>query len=456
MARPRTLLTFLPALASTAALLAAACVPAPAAAPPGAPLAGAQSGKAFPAPIPPGKQVTITFENYNLASAGIGREATLKMIAEFNQQFPNIQVETKATGSQEIFPSIQAQLAAGNPPDLAQLLLREWDLNVENLPVQTLADIVPPDELQAHLNGQYPIHPRAVKLTERNGKLQGLSYVFSTPTLFYNADLFTAAGLDPDRPPKTWDEVKAAGKQIKDRTGNDGLYAACIELDWCTQAIMLSNGGRVMSEGRGKITWGDPASVEVFRFWQSMVQDGAHARLSEKDATAAFQAGKMGMFLQTSAVQGSFLKAASGKWELKATGMPSFGDKPPVPTNSGSALAILASDPEKQRAAWELMKFLTSERAFTIITEEIGYLPLRTGIIDDPKYLKDWVARNPQILPNIEQMDNLAPSLSFPGQNHLQIRKLFLSSVQEVLFEGADPESSFRDSQTRAQALMPS
>ena len=164
----------------------------------------------------------ITFENYNLASAGIGRDATLKMLQEFGEQHPNIKVETKGTSSDNMFPSIQAEVAAGNPPDIAQLVLREWDLNVETLPVKALTDLIPPDELQQHINSTYPIHPKAVQLTVRNGKMQGLPYVFSTPTLFYNADLFAAAGLDPEHPPKTWDEVEAAGKQIKERTGNPG------------------------------------------------------------------------------------------------------------------------------------------------------------------------------------------------------------------------------------------
>ena len=177
-------------------LTVAACTPTP---PAGAPSAnagpasasGQAAAKAAPPaptaylpPLPADKQVTIKFENYNLASAGLGRDATLKMIADFEKSHPNIKVETKATGSQEIFPSVQAQMVAGDPPDLAQLLLREWDLNVEFLQPQDLRQIVSPDELNAHLQGEYPLHPRGLKLTERNGKLQGLAYVFSTPTLF--------------------------------------------------------------------------------------------------------------------------------------------------------------------------------------------------------------------------------------------------------------------------------
>jgi len=414
----------------------------------------AGAATSYPPPIPADKRVTIRFENYNLASAGLGRDATLKMIAEFEQRFPNIKVETKATGSQEIFPSIQAQIVAGDPPDIAQLLLREWDLNVEFLQPQVVTDIVPPEEWEAHLQGEYPLHPRGVKLTERDGKIQGLAYVFSTPTLFYNANLFRQAGLDPATPPKTWEEVKAAGEQIKQRTGTDGVYIGCIELDWCTQGLLYSAGGRVMDESRNRVTFADAPSVEWFRFWQSMVKVGAHPNLSEQQATEAFQAGKLAMLLQTSAVQSSLLSAAKGKFEVRATGQPAFGSRTVVPVNSGSALAILAKEPEKQRAAWELMKFLTSERAFTIITSEIGYLPLRTGIVDDDRYLKNWSNRS-LILPNLEQMQNLESTYSYPGQNHLQIRKLFLTAVQEILFEGKDPEKTLQDAQTRAQDLMP-
>lgn len=438
-------------------LLLVACVPgAPSAAT--GPASGGTGKAASPAylpPLPTDRQITIKFENYNLASAGLGRDATLEMIASFEAAHPNVKVETKATGSEEMFPSIQAQLVAGDPPDIAQLVLREWDLNIEFLQPHDLKLLVPPDELAAHLQGQYPFHPRAVKLTERNDKLQGLSYVFSTPTLFYNANLFKQAGLDPEKPPQTWEQAKQAGLQIKEKVpGAEGVFIQCIELDWCTQGLIRSNDGRVMSEDRTKIMFGEPATIEVMTYWQGMVQAGAHPKLAEKDAVAAFQAGKLGMLLTTSAQQSSLLKGAEGKFTVRATGQPSFGDKPSIPVNSGSGLAILATDPVRQRAAWELMKHLTSEQAFTIITTKIGYLPLRTGITEDDKYLKTW-PNLPLIRSNLQQLERLEPSYSYPGQNALQIRKLFLTAIQEILLNGKDPKATMQEAQTRAQDLMP-
>jgi multiple sugar transport system substrate-binding protein len=139
---------------------------------------------------------------------------------------------------------------------------------------------------------------------------------------------------------------------------------------------------------------------------------------------------------------------------LRSAGMPAFGSKPVKPTNSGAGLGILATDPLKQRAAWELVKFLTSERAYNIITAGMGYLPLRPGLIRDERYLKSW-AQQSLILPNLEQLDGLEASTAYPGDNHVQIRDIFLKTQQAVLLQGADPERSWREAQARAQELMP-
>ena len=397
--------------------------------------------------------VTIRFENYNLASAGLGRDATLKLLQQFEAANPLITVETTATSSEEMFPSLQAQVVAGNAPDLAQLLLREWDQNIENLPVVDLGVAIGADEVAAHLGGDLPVHPRAAALTVRDGITYGLPYVFSTPTLFYNADLFREAGLDPDDPPATWDEVAAAAQAVADRTDAGGLYIACIEIDWCTQGIVRSNGGRVMAADRSAVTWADEPSIEVYEFWQDMVESGAHVDMTAADAGDAFAAGTIGMLLNTSAVQSSLLAASDGVWDLRATGMPTFGDQPAVPVNSGSGLGILTDDPLRQRAAWELMKFLTSADAMQIITTEMGYLPLRPDMVDDPAYLADWEHRD-LITPNLAQLDELEPSLSFPGQNALQIRDLYLDSLERVLFDGADAEETFMASQAQAEELV--
>jgi multiple sugar transport system substrate-binding protein len=135
--------------------------------------------------------------------------------------------------------------------------------------------------------------------------------------------------------------------------------------------------------------------------------------------------------------------------------MPSFGAKPTKPTNSGSAVVILSEDPTKQRAAWELMKFLTSERGYTVIQSKIGYLSLRPSIVNDARYLKEWYAANPLAKANLEQLDRLEPWVAFPGTNYVGMRDIMMKAVENVVLNGDDPATTLKAAQERASALLP-
>lgn len=440
-------------LAAMVLLFVAGCVV------PAQPPTPASTPSGYPPPLAPDQKVTISFTNYNVAQAGIGKEATEQLVNEFMQQHPNIDVQFRPVISSDITTKTQAEVVAGNPPDLAQLIMADVEFVAHDLGAKPLDSIVPNEEFQTYVKGEYPLHPRGLKLAELDGRLYGIPYVFSTPVLFYNADMFRKAGLDPDAPPTTWQQVKAYGQQIKQRTGNLGIDIACMgagAADWCWQALVLSDGGRVLSEDRNTLMFGEEGSIGAASMWQDLVQAGVHPSSITTDFVGdGFGAGKVGMYLQTSAVQSALLAASAGKWELRTAMMPSFGDKPAKPTNSGSALFILSNDPQKQRAAWELMKYLTSEHGYAIIQSKIGYLPLRPGIVDDPKYLKDWVAQNPLVLPNLKQLDELEPWVGFPGPNYATIRTTMMKAVESVVMGGADAASTLQDAQARASQMMP-
>jgi multiple sugar transport system substrate-binding protein len=161
------------------------------------------------------------------------------------------------------------------------------------------------------------------------------------------------------------------------------------------------------------------------------------------------------MYVETSALQNAILAASKDKFEVRDAKMPAFAGKPVVPTNSGSALFIFSTDPAKQRAAWEFVKFVTSERGYTIITSKIGYLPLRPAIVDDPQYLQGWVKDHPLVQPNLEQLKNLQPWVSFPGPNYRQVVKTMMDAVQQAIYGTDDAQKILSDAQTQAQAFMP-
>ncbi|MCZ7449281.1 ABC transporter substrate-binding protein [Agrobacterium rhizogenes] len=402
------------------------------------------------------KPVTITFYNYNLASAGIGAEATKKLIGEFMAANPNVKVEGVAVPAQDMASRLQSDMAAGKAPDVAQVIFDGLAFSADNLGAVTLEDTVPQNELADHFAGMIPA---GIKLGQLGGKTYALAYTFSTPVLFYNADLFRKAGLDPDQPPKTWEQVKAAAVAIRGKTGAQGFNGAlagggAAGFDWALQGLLQSNGGSVLSADRKTITFGEPAAVQAISMLRDLHETGAYQNMPNDVMIETMKSGQLGMVLNTSAQQNSLIKGAAGKFELRATQMPGFADRPSTPTNSGSGLMIFSQEPPKQRAAWELMKFLTSKRGYTVITSEIGYLPLRPDIVDDPQYLGEWVKQNPMVRPNLAQLERLHQWVAFPGQNYRQITKILLDATETAVFGKADVAETMKAAQAQAQGLV--
>ena len=396
--------------------------------------------------------VTLSFYNYNLASAGIGRDATLELIAQFEKANPLVKVEPIAAPSNEVLSRVQADMVAGIDVDVAQLVFRDLIYAADELGAVALDDLAG-EELVEHAEG---FVPQGLALGEVDGKTYGLAYVFSTPVMFINRDLFRAAGLDPDQPPRTWEDVKTAGMAINRKTGKHGFFPGAYgpaDGTFVYQSIVMSNGGKVRDGN--KLTFADEDQADAVAMLRDLMDSGAHARIDVGAHLETFQSGNLGMFLYTSAVLNRLEQASKGNFELGLAPMPAFGERPTAPTNSGSAVFMFSQDPVKQRAAWEFMKFLTSDEAYTIITSRIGYLPLRPAIVDDERYLKDWLAANPKYQANLEQLDRLTPNVAFRGPNYRQVENMMKDAMTEAVFGEGDPHEVLRTAQELAQPLMP-
>jgi multiple sugar transport system substrate-binding protein len=401
------------------------------------------------------EEVTLSFYSYILGNALAGQGAQ-KLIDEFEAANPNIHIEGVPVPVGDLLSRVQADVAAGTPPDVAQLGFGWMDLIANGfgaVPLETLASKEEWNDNFANFSAN------GLELGKYNDHTYGLAFTFSTPVLFYNANLFREAGLDPEKPPTTWAEVERAALQIKEKTGAEGFHFSGLSPttgDWIIQSLIGSNGGAVLSDDRKQLQFDSPETIGAIQMWRGLVDSGAHDKMNDNEAMETMSQGKLGMFVMTSAVQGSLMKGAEGTgWELRAAEMPAFEGKPTTPTNSGSALFILSKDPAKQKAAWEFLKFVTSERGYSIITSEIGYLPLRTSILDDPKYLKDWAAEHPLIQPNIRQLERLTPAVAFPGSNFSQIATILMNAVQTSVLTDSDVAKTMQDAQAEAQKLMP-
>lgn len=442
-------------MAGTAALSLAACS--------GTSQAGTSANAQIIPELAADQKVEIVFESYNLGSAGVWEDTINGLISDFEAENPNIDVTGQspqgggAAGSNTV-SSVQTQLLAGSVPDVAQLTFDSLDFAATQLGANPITDLVGQEAIDEHFAGEHPFHENARTLADWDGKTYGIPYVFSTPVLFYNATQLQEAGLPAGVDLSTWEKVMEAAKAVTAKTGKPSIDVACSVKggNWCMQGVFKSNGAQVLSDDRTTIEFGSDAAADTVTWFADMYEAGVLHNTDSTSMMESFAKGDTAMQLTTSALQGMFMaSAATAGWELKNTEMPSFGDTPAVPTNSGSALFILSQDPAKQRAAWEFIKFMTSDHAYEEISSKIGYLPLRPTLTEQGGGLYDWAQKNPLVTPNLAQLDRLQPWVSYPGNSYVQVDDILATAIEDSVFYGKDPAETMGEAQRRAQELLP-
>jgi multiple sugar transport system substrate-binding protein len=396
-------------------------------------------------------QVTIDFLSYNYGTPDIGGQGTQELLDAFHAAHPEITVRPIGVATKDVLTKLRTDAAAGDVPDVAQIGWSKMAEAYSSLPLVPVQDVAGP-EWAPHIAGMAPGIMNAVA---DDGTVKAMPYTMSIPIMYINATLFTRAGLDPQHPPTTMAEVAQAALQIT-KVGAEGVYidaANSGKSDFLTQSLIAGNGGALVGPD-GSVTLDQPAAVEALAALQDLTDSGAQPAVRSEDGIAAFKAGNVGMLITSTALLTALESAAEGVFDLRTSGFPGFGDKPARPTYSGAGLAVLAEDEAHQRAAWTFIKFLTGEQGFTIITEKIGYLPLRESIVSDPRYLADYFAADGRLLPSLGQLTTVTPYTSFAGRRANEaVVVLQDEAVEPIMLRGADPATTLAEVAGEIRAL---
>ena len=382
------------------------------------------------------EKVTIEYWHVNAESFG---GATVKQLIEtFNKENPDIEVVEKFNPDmyKGLTQNLQAAMASGKNPDVVQMGYSYLNYAGENLKY---------DDIQELINTQMPedknfiqdnFLPNIISLaTTDDGKQIGVPYSVSVPVLYYNPEIFKQAGLDPNKPPRTWQEVTQYAQIIKEKTSNVGFFMQEYADNWAQQALIESNGGKMLAKKDNKTVaaFDSPEAAQAYQVIADMVKAGTGLHASNDEAFQAFLSGKVGMVCTTIGKRENFEKSA--KFTVMSTLFPTFENKPRKVPAGGNMLMIFSKDPEKQKAAWRFVKFLESPSALALWTKGTGYLPPRKGVTEDPNGLKDFVAENKNMQSAMSQMPDVVKWASFPGANGLQAEQALID-VRDVILSG--------------------
>ncbi|TMQ24603.1 MAG: ABC transporter substrate-binding protein [Candidatus Rokuibacteriota bacterium] len=394
----------------------------------------------------------VTIEYWHINSPTFGGPAAKELVQLFEARHPDIKVVEKFqpgvyTG---LMQQLQVSLAARRPPAVAQIGYNLTAYAAGQFPHVLLDKYRKSDP--AFFKG---IPDNIMALGVLGGTLHGIPFGVSTPVMYYNADLFKAAGLNPDQPPQTWDDLQRQGAIIKQKTGKLAVYLQQPNDEWIDQTLIWGNGGRPLSEDGKRVGWDAPEAVEAMQMWQDMVNKSKiAANLTWEEGLQAFLSGHVAMCLTTIGRQEHMRRNASG-FQVRAVPVPRFGSKPLATATGGNVLMIFASDPAQEKAAWEWIKFVLSPEGATIWTKGTGYLPPRAELANDPRYLKPFFDEAPLMKAALQTFPYARPWVSFPGPRGLEITKILIKARDEVL-EGKRPaEPILKEAAQQANALLP-
>ncbi len=414
--------------------------PASPTAPPPPPAATKPPATAAPAPTSaPAAKAPVKIVYWRALSGAPG-DAQEELAKRFNASQKEVEVEVQFQGTYpELQRKLQAALAARTTPDVVMLDSPQMPYFAKN------GALAPLDDLAKGADGVdlKNFIPGLLADGYYDGKLYALPFARSTPILYYNRDMFKAAGL-PDRAPETWDEFYEFCKKLtkKDATPPRVGYAVqmgATTAHWYFQELLYAYGNDV-SDDKFKVLLDQPEAIAAAKFLQDMVKAGVVVPGTGPDgAQGEFTNQRAGMHFGSTGSLVNIL--TTSKFQVGVGFMPA-AKRRQVPIG-GSVLSVMsASSKDKQAAAWKFIKYMTSAESNVYFVQKTGYMPTSTAAINNPE-MKAFMEKNPAFKVAVDQLQFVRPQASIIAVP--QATEIFRQLVEQLTVGMVDPAKAMKD-----------
>jgi ABC-type glycerol-3-phosphate transport system substrate-binding protein len=410
--------------------------------------------------------VTITYWEKWTGFEGEAMKATIDV---FNKKkFKNAKGETifcQCLTTTQVDRKSLLAIAGGQPPDLAGF----WSFNTHLF--ADMGALMPLDDFIKRDNFDMNRLIRVYRETcEHRGKVWCLPTTPATIALHWNKDMFKAAGLDPEQPPRTIQELDefAAKLTKRDETGKIvQLGFLPPEPGWWNWAWGCFFGGK-LNDGLEKITADDPKNIEALRWVTSFAPPDKRQELlafrqgfgSFDSPQNAFLAGKVAMVLQ-GVWMANFIRFHNPHMKYGCAAFPAAFDTKGQPVTIAEMDVItIPRGCRHPDEAWEVIKFINSQegmeflcgRAVNPVTGE-----LNTGgqgkLSPFNETSPGWIERHPhphlRVFIELAKSENAVYTPKIPLWE--QYRTELSAAFDRVWLAEATPEEALKTVQERMQ-----
>ncbi|MBU4611800.1 sn-glycerol-3-phosphate ABC transporter substrate-binding protein UgpB [Achromobacter sp. GG226] len=355
-----------------------------------------------------------------------------------------------------------AAFRAGNAPDILQV----FEVGTATMmyakgavqPIQEMSEKVGkpinPDNFIGAVAGYY---------ASPEGKLVSMPFNSSTPVFYYNKDAFKQAGLDPEKPPKTWAELAEAGKKLTaagSACGYTTSWPSWTQLEtfsaWHNVPYATQDNGFKGLDARLAID--SDLHVRHLTNLAQMAKDGVFTYGGRgDDPNSLFMSGRCAMITGSSGMRANIMRTA--KFEFGIGTLPYYDDVKGAPQNTiigGASLWVFANKPEATyRGITEFFHYLASPEVAARWHQQTGYVPVTTAAYDLTKQ-SGFYDKNPGTEIAVQQLnvETTAQSRGIRLGFLPQIRELEDAEMERIITGKVEPKAGLENIVKRGNELL--
>ena len=377
------------------------------------------------------------------------------MIADFEKANPDIKVKAVYAGNyDDTRVKALAALKANQPVQLSVL----FSIDVFELIDQDV--IVPFDDFATSADDKKwlaSFYPALMENSKAKGKIWGIPFQRSTIVMYHNKEAFKEAGLDPNKPPATWNEMVAAAQKLtkKDASGNVTRWGLHIPSTgyayWMFQALCMQNGEVLMNLDGNKTYFDKPAVIDALQFWRDLAVK--HKVMPEGTIDwgtlrQKFLEGATAMMWHTTGNLTAVRDEA--KFDFGVSMLPA-SKRLGSPTGGGNFYIFKKATPEERKAAMKFIKFMTAPELSARWSIATGYVATSQAAYDTAT-LKKYVTDFPAAAVARDQFPYSVAEFSV--HENARVKKLLDDAIQSVLTGGKPPQDALTGAQQQAERVL--
>jgi len=374
--------------------------------------------------------------------------------ADFTKENPGIKVTPIYAGSyQDTIVKALTAHKAGNPPVTSVLLSTDMFTLIDEDAIVPIDTFVKTADDKAWLAG----FSKAFMLNSQSGgKTWGIPFQRSTIVMYYNKELFKAAGLDPNKPPATWAETLDAAKKltVKDASGKVTQWGVQIPSSgfpyWLFQGLAIEAGVVMANDAGNAVKFDDPGTIEALQYWVDLVKAGVHPPgIVEWGTTPKdFFEKKVAMMWTTT---GNLTNVrTNAKFDFGVAMLPA-GKRRGSPTGGGNFYISKKATPAQQEAAFKFAKWMTQPERAAKWSIDTGYVAVSEAAYNTAA-LKKYGAEFP---PALVARDQLPFALAeFSTHDNQRVTKALNDGLQAALTGTKTPAQAMKDAQAEADRIL--